>query len=184
MPKRVEIIEVEDRSPFGDETDTGQHVTDERDALFIPGYSDRRREFEMAVARGERPATLPWRFQWVRGQAASGDADGRKVAEWKAKGYIPVAWDDAAKYGINLKDSAAVRGVDGSVRLGDVVLMAAPAKIAAAHYYRQRELTAQMEEDRVYGPMQEAVDAYNRRTGDKTEVIREVEVMNKATKAK
>jgi len=118
----------------------------------------------------------------VRGQAASGDADGRKVAEWRAKGYLPVKWEDADKYGIDLESSAAVKGPDGTVRLGDVVLMAAPAKVAATHYRRQREQTAEQEELRVYGPMQEAVDSYNRRTGDKTEVIREVEVMDKKSK--
>lgn len=182
MPKRVQVIEVEDRNPFGEEVDTSHLTNEERDALYIEGYSDKRREFELAVARGEHPDPLQWRLHWVRGQAITGDADGRKVAEWKAKGYIPVMWEDAEKYGINLQDSAAVKGPDGSVRLGDVVLMAAPAKVAAAHYRRQRELTAEQEELRVYGPMQEAVDSYNRRTGDKTEVIREVEVMDKKSK--
>jgi len=182
MPKRVQVIEVEDRNPFGEETDPSQLTNEERDALFIDGYSDKRREFELSVARGEHPDPLKWRLHWVRGQAASGDADGRKVAEWRAKGYLPVKWEDADKYGIDLESSAAVKGPDGTVRLGDVVLMAAPAKVAATHYRRQREQTAEQEELRVYGPMQEAVDSYNRRTGDKTEVIREVEVMDKKSK--
>lgn len=179
MPKRVQVIEIEDRNPFGEETDPSQYHTDERDALYIEGYSDKRKAFELAVARGERPDPLEWRMHWVRSQAASGDADGRKVAEWRAKGYIPVRWEDADKYGIDLESSAAVKGPDGTVRLGDVVLMAAPAKVAATHYQRQREQTADMVEQRVYGPMQDAVDSYNRRTGDRTEAIREVEVMDK-----
>ena len=49
MPKRVQVIEIEDRNPFGEETDPSQYHTDERDALYIEGYSDKRKAFELAV---------------------------------------------------------------------------------------------------------------------------------------
>ena len=107
------------------------------DQFDLKGYTDKRREFEEAVKRGERPNPLPWRFQYTSIASPSGAPRGDKQARRAARGYKVVKWDEAKNYGIELEDSegnpigAARRGDDGNVHVGSQVLMVAPKEVAA-----------------------------------------------------
>jgi len=117
------------------------------DQFYLKGYSDKRNAFIEAQKRGERPQPLPYRFQYTSVMRSSGAPDGRKQAARSAKGYVPVKWDSAEQYGIELQDAegnpigAARRGDDGNVYVGSQMLMVAPAKIAAREAMRVRQAT-------------------------------------------
>jgi hypothetical protein len=72
---------------------------------------------------------------------ASGMA-GRE-GEFRTKQYTPVKWEDADKYGFTADPSLGhTKGVDGTIRVGDTVLMACPAEEAAANLIRHSRAVA------------------------------------------
>jgi hypothetical protein len=161
LAKRTQVVEVEDRNPFGEELDGELLDQPERSITYIPGYSDKRQAFEAAQRDGNPVTPLDFRLQCVRAESAQGTADNRKVAEWRAKGYEVLSWDDAIAKGLDLDVSAAHKGAAGDVRIGDLVVMITDQKTAATHYARNREAISQQWEQRVYRPLTEAAEAYN-----------------------
>lgn len=145
-PKRVTVVEVRERNPWGESIDENVVQDPSRTNLYIEGYSDVKTARELAESRGEDVKPLRHRLHWARAQSPSGNPDGKKVAEWRAKGYSVLQWDDAIKHGYKVDLSAAIKGADGSVRLGDLVLMVAPAPVAAAHHQRVRKATRELSE--------------------------------------
>ena len=128
--------------------------------LDLPGYSEKRAAIDVALRDGESVEALPYRFHCVRWKG-----DQRRTAEFRAKGYRPVKWDECVDAEGNVKSNdfgvdltgmpAAERAPDGTVLCGDLQLMVidreGAAKIA---YQHDRQVRADMEiaEDR----MQEA----------------------------
>lgn len=142
-PNPAPRVTVQPRSMFGDipeDVIQNPHVS----VFDLPGYSDRRRDLELARARDEevngvKPTdVLTHRFQWVRCEHG-GSHTASRVAEWRAKGYIPVAWDKADSYGVTVDTVAGhEKDPDGNVRIGDTVLMVCDAR-RAAHNLAQHE---------------------------------------------
>ena len=149
-PKKAQTnapkIQAREVSMWGDMTEE-EMQNPSIDQFDLKGYSDKRREFEEAVKRGERPKPLPFRFQYTSVMRSSGAPDGRKQAARAAKGYKVVKWDEAENYGIQLEDAsgdpvgAARRGDDGNVYVGSQMLMVAPREVAAREAARINQAT-------------------------------------------
>lgn len=166
-PRAAPAIIAEELSPWGNDVDMSFTET-AHDYFHIEGYSDKRRERELAVRRGEHPDPLPYRFQYVSVVNPMGGhgRSGRKAGEFQAKGYVPVLFDEAqSKYGIDPSRSGFSKAPDGTCIVGDTqMLMVAPARVAAAHAKAQRELT----KARSAGSgalLEQAVDRYNAEHG-------------------
>jgi hypothetical protein len=187
MAKKIVVVEVEDRNPFAGEDDVADLDSGTpRDVLFVPGYSDKRIAYDAAVARGEHPEPLDYRLQWVKAQKSNGDRDGTKIAEWKSKRYRMLTWDEVKRRGINIEDSAAHKGENGTVQNGDLVLMIADSNVAAMHWRQNREAIDSQFQERVYTPLQESAEAFNRKYGytEKTGTAFELESEPVAKKKK
>ena len=76
-----------------------------------------------------------------------------------------LTWEEAKKCGYDMTDTAANKGPDGTVRMGDLVLMVTDARTAATHYQRNREAIDSQAEERVYGPLRQSVEDLNRGMG-------------------
>lgn len=148
-PNAAPRVTVRPRSPFGEIPD--DVIDDPQVSVFdLPGYSDRRRDLELARAtnqdvNGVSPNDiLSHRFQWVRCEHGGSNTASR-VAEWLAKGYKVVSWDDAASYGVKVDSVLGhSKDPDGNVRIGDTVLMVTDAQHAAMHLARhEREVERQ-----------------------------------------
>lgn len=137
---RNPVVFAKDNTPYGD---APQELLQDpsRTICEIPGYSDVRRENELAAARGERTRPLPYRFHIARATRIDNSADRRDIAAKENDGYRVLQWDEAKKYGIDLSNTAFIRAPDGTCRYLDGVLMVTDAKHAAANYARQRAAT-------------------------------------------
>jgi hypothetical protein len=168
MPKKTIVVEVEDRNPFGENVDESIVDNPIRSLTYVPGYSDAKHKRELDIKEGKTPRPLRHRFQWVRAERATGSPDGTKINEFKGKGYHMIGWQEAIDLGYNMEESAAVKGEDGTCRLGDQVLMVCDAKTAATHYKRWRETTDSEYDTRVGNPMKARMEEYNRAQGHTT----------------
>ena len=147
MAKRY--IAVEDRNPYGDDVDESLLNDPGKDSTYIEGYSDVRRNRELAIRDGTPSTPLKHRLQWARARSFDGTRnDGRRVMHWQSrKGYAPLAYDEALKLGYRVdKNPAIQRGPDGMCYLGEQMLMVADARTAATNLKKaQNDLQAQME---------------------------------------
>jgi len=162
MPRKVRI-EVRDTSPWGDEFDE-QILTDPgKDSTYIKGFSDKFREREIAVSKGERPAPLEHRLQW---------ANPGNLHRWLVNKHNKVLmYDDALKLGYDLKENPAItRAEDGRALLRDQVLVYADRKVAASNFHKVRENQDQ-EEVRARNTMAQAATNYEAKTGLRPEVF-------------
>ena len=146
-PNAVPHVTARPMTIYGDAT---QEAIDRPDvSMFdLPGITEKRRDLELARAYG-RPVngtdpreTLPHRFQFVRKANEASGMSGRE-GEWRSKGYDVVKWEEAAQYGFSPDESLGhIKGPDGTIRVGDTVLMAAPADVAAANLIRHERKTS------------------------------------------
>lgn len=160
-------VEVSERAgnPFGEEVDEAQMTDAVRDRFYIPGYSDLRQQYDEAIQKGETPEPLPYRLQWVRRAKADGSADGVALNEWRGYGYEAISWDDAIASGIRVDETPSSKGAGGEVCNGDLVLMKAPAKAAAARYRKWQKANDLQFEERVRAPLEAAAERYNAKHG-------------------
>jgi hypothetical protein len=180
QPKRQPpAIIAEEFSPFGDVSDADVDSLNVRDPWWVEGYSDKRKAQDIAVSHRQRPDAVPFRLQYVRTTLMSGQPDNSKIAEFVAKGYKVVQYNDAAQYGIDVKKSGFNQAPDGSCRVANQVLMVAPAKVAAIHARAQRERTRELSEGSM-SRMDQAMADYNSRNPDApSEVLTREETLHK-----
>ena len=114
------------------------------DSSYVPGYSEKRRENELRVAKGLQEVALP-RLQWVR----ANHVDGRAIAtsemyKWAKLGYQRVTEEDFEDLGISMPP-AAHKGADGSICKEDLVLCYVPEDVAKRNKLRQEAETARFQ---------------------------------------
>src|SRR5689334_209192 len=162
MARKITVVEVQDRNPWGDESmEDGDREDPGITQTELPGYSDKFRERELAVARGESPGPLPCRIQLARREGFDGRPDRRRVGHWERQGYKIAKLEDLQKFGISLEGSAYKIEVDGSITVTDLVVMICDAKNAAKlHGKMVREQQDQLEESERM--IQRAAENYNR----------------------
>lgn len=102
-----------------------------QDLTWVPGYSDKRMAMEESARKGEEPTTgLNHRLHWVTVQRPNGRPDHQKMTQFKAQGYRPVPFDEVSSFGIEVPVQAE-KTPDGFIKVGDTVLMACSAAVAA-----------------------------------------------------
>ena len=181
--KQPPAIIAEELDPWGHISEADVEGEGRQDPWFVSGYSDKKREYELALrafrlGKGPKPDPVPYRFQYVRTTLMSGAPDNSKPSEYIAKGYIAVQYDDAAKFGIDVKKSGFARGPDGTCRVGNQMLMITPERIARVHAKKQAETTKALSEGAA-SQLQNAVDSFNARVGERyghAEVFQEEEL--------
>jgi hypothetical protein len=181
--KQPPAIIAEELDPWGHISDADVAGEGRQDPWFVAGYSDKKREHDTALrewrlGRGPKPDPIPYRFQYVRTTLMSGAPDNSKPSEYIAKGYIPVQYDDAAKFGIDVQKSGFARGPDGTCRVANQMLMITPTRIASIHAKKLEETTKALSEG-ASSRLQTAVDDFNARVGakyGKAEVFQEEEM--------
>ena len=129
MPKRP-LVSGRDISVAGSYRDSAQY-SENPDLLFVPGYSDKRRQIDAELSAGREPTVQnEYRLHWARLAKPNGSGDGDAM-RFAARGYVAVKEADIAKYGITRMESHWQVGADGTIRNGDGLLMACPAEQAA-----------------------------------------------------
>lgn len=129
----------------------------DRDATYVPGFSDMRRARDLeiaAVASGRKLRheanieSLPVNLRWTRThRVANGQPDGRKQIASGGMGYRAVNKTQIGKEPwLTALPPGATIDADGSIRKGDTVLMVADAKNAARNVARRQAATAQLSE--------------------------------------
>lgn len=123
------LISVKERTPNAAELarsvqESGQDLT------YVPGYSDKRMQVDEDLRRGRSPSVeLPFRLHYVTVQKPNGRPDLQKATQFRANGYKPVPFDEAASYGIEVPVHAE-KTPEGFIKVGDCVLYYTPAKNA------------------------------------------------------
>jgi len=162
MAKPPAVIVTE--NPFGDFPEEQMRGNQSIDRFYLAGYSDVRKERELAVRDGKRPAPLSHRFQYVSVQRPDGSANRNKEAEFRSRGYRPVQYDELGALGIDAVASTCERAADGTVRVASQLLMVADAAVAARDFQRQRDAT-QAQQDAVKSRLDEKAAIYNAKHG-------------------
>lgn len=152
-------IEASERSPFGEAHDFSPLENPENDVFHLPGYSDKRIERELAVRRGESPAPLEFRIQWVPVEKISGAPDRRKVRDYSTRGYKVMTPEDAKNLGLDLENSAA-QIIDDTVRLEENMAVWAPREVAAKDNAKLNYLNQRQQEE-VKERIEDAVEEFN-----------------------
>ncbi len=162
----AKFIAVHDRNPFGEEFDESILSDPGRDSTYIEGYSDVRRDRELAFRSGERPKPLKHRLHWARAKTFDGQrADGRRMMHWQTeKKYEALPYVEAVKLGYMVNKNPAIRqGEDGLAYLGERVLMYCSAKVAAANLKKVQDDTRDLM-DKPKRDMEDSVARFNQNT--------------------
>ena len=160
MTRRL-YVEIEEQNPFGEDIDETVLSRPDRSSTFIPGYSDKRMENEMAALRGEAITPLRHRFQLARRATVSGEDFGQGVQRQLDIGYDIPTYDQLVEEGYDLTKNRAIRkAADGSATIGDTVITWIDAKGAAALWKKNREAN-EIQENRPNAMMDKAVSDFN-----------------------
>lgn len=126
------------------------------DFAFVPGYSDKRRQIAADLAKGTAPSVgLNYRLHWARHARPNGGVDG-DVMGFASRGYTIVKEADCARLGIEVPIQASV-AADGSIRMGDTVLMACPADRAEQNEAQvRRAIDSQASDDQTAAALHSA----------------------------
>lgn len=149
------LIGARDRSVAGSARESAQ-FTANPDFSYVPGYSDKRRQIAADTGRGLAPSTgLTHRLHWAR-HARPGGAPDSDVMGFASRGYFVVKQDNLASLGIEMPMQAAL-AADGSIRIGDLVLMACPAAKAEANEAQvRRAIDSQASDDQTSAALHSA----------------------------
>jgi len=163
-PKPMKPVRVTE-NPFGEITEEQLQGKPLVDRFYLEGYSDQKHERELEIKAGKKPRTLDRRFQFVSVENREGVPTGEKTLEFRRLGYRPVTYAEAESLGLDLTNSSAVKGPDGTIRVGSQILMVTDAATAARNFRQQREDTEQQFDMHVRGPLEAAADKYNAKHG-------------------
>jgi len=96
-----------------------------RDITYVPGFSDLRREADLARAEGRKPEPLPVNLRWVRRTKANGTPTQERVIITKGKQYRPVTKKDldAGHPWLKAMPPSATYLPDGTIGSADMQLM-------------------------------------------------------------
>src|SRR3990167_381766 len=150
---KVPLIDTTIGNEFGDLKETAAFNDStgmDRDSTFVPGFSNLRRERDLAIAEvaaGKRHAkdvpTMPFNLRWARNQRQDGKPDSSKVFAHNTKGYEQISREKHVGHGkiIPSLPPGAVEGQDGTIRNGDTVLMIATKEAAAKNETVKQRMT-------------------------------------------
>lgn len=157
MPVR-ELIPTTIRTEFGDVLESAEFYDvggADRDRSYVPGFSEMRRARDLAlgeIASGRKHKSevdltpLPVNLRWTRThKVGNGAPDTSKQIAASGDGYRAVNKDQIGKVSW-LKEAppGATFDADGSIRVGDTILMVADAKSAARNAARKAAQTQRL----------------------------------------
>jgi hypothetical protein len=156
MAKRP-LVATAIRTEFGDVQESAEFYAAQgadRDLTYIPGFSDMRRERDLAIAdvaagrvdrRDAKISPLPVNCRWVRKSTPKGAPDAMKQISSGQNGYKVVNKEQIGKveWLTKLPPGATVEA-DGSISKGDLVLMVTEGKTAARNAARRQAQTNTM----------------------------------------
>lgn len=120
------LIGARDRSVAGSARESSQFQANP-DFAYVEGYSNLRRQIDADLSRGREPSVgLTHRLHWARHARPNGGMDG-DVMGFLSRGYVPVTKDNFASFGIKNMAPQWSTGADGSIRMGDLQLLACSA---------------------------------------------------------
>lgn len=126
------LVSARDRSVAGGLRESSRFQANP-DLLYVPGYSDVRRQIDADLGAGREPSVgLNYRLHWTRHARPGGGADGDAMG-FKSRGYEVVTKDNYTKFGITELLPQWTISADGTIRLADTMLMACPAERAATN---------------------------------------------------
>jgi len=126
------LISARDRSVAGSARESSAFQANP-DFAFVQGYSDKRRQIDADLARNREPSTgLTHRLHWARHARPNGGVDADLMG-FMARGYVPVTKDTLSTFGITEIMPQWSFAADGSIRMGDLQLMACDAQQAQAN---------------------------------------------------
>lgn len=167
MARKITMVEVQDRHPYGEEVADDLAAMDPGTTSFeLPGYSEKVRNRELAVRDftmgkiSEMPPPLEFRIQLARREGFDGKPDRRRVGHWEREGYKIATIQELRDKGITLEGSSYREEVDGTVTTADYVVMIAPARVAAKRFARVRD-AGQQQLDTASQMLQGAAESYN-----------------------
>lgn len=136
----------------------------EQDAFYLPGYSDKRMEREIALREGERPRPINGRLHAVVTQDLAGKPVKLKEREFRMKGYQPLTKDLAERLGYDVKNSGYEVRPDGTVGLNEYTLFYAPPEAAEREIKRVDARNEAMQET-ARAKMEDAAANFNAALG-------------------
>lgn len=173
--KQKPFVAVQETSVFGEVDQDMLDREDGKDIFELPGYSDLRREFDLARRKGERVPPMPFRAHLVRMMGATGIPDQRKVAERIRQGYKTVSPEELeALTGHKMWDedgrplTSYQKGPDNTVRLNENVVMVADRATAARNLARVERRTRAQEEDGLHRTVLSGKDGIGQFAPDET----------------
>lgn len=136
------IVKTRERDVLGSARESADFYAEaNQDMTYVPGYSDKRRARDRALAEGREPIALPFRLQLVRTTTRTGRPDSASISKWRAKGYRAVQQSDLAGMGIEMPAGGEVNA-DGTIQVGDTTLYMTDGPNAARleeHWHRATE---------------------------------------------
>jgi len=108
------------------------------DVLHVPGFSEMRRAYDLAVAEKRTPTPLPVNLRWVRRTKADGKPTNERTSVVQQAEYRPVKFTDIGQPWLTEMPRSAVKLPDGTIGSGDAVLMVQSARAAARSAVRKR----------------------------------------------
>ena len=138
MSDKKPLLDAQIRTEFGDVLAETLETGRSKDLTEVPGFHEMKvaRDVEIATAfqegRKAKLQPLPVNLRWVRVTRPAGGEDAVKAVGAKLKGYTAVTRDQVGQHNwiTDLPAGASVMA-DGTIRLGDQMLMVVPAETAA-----------------------------------------------------
>lgn len=148
----VPLVITAPASEFGDFTESPEFndpFGSDRDMSYVPGFSEMRRNRDMAVARyvnhqiqrNEIPV-LPVNLRWARNQNKAGDPDSTKPVGHSTLGYRAATKADVGQPWLSAMPPGATLGAGDVIVKGDTVLMVASGDDARKSAQRKADRTA------------------------------------------
>lgn len=136
----------------------------EQDAFYMPGYSDKRREREMAQRQGERGPSLNGRLHLVVTQDLQGKPTKMKERAARMRGGVPLTKEMADRLGYDVANSGYEVRPDGTVGLNEYTVFYSSPDAAEKHRARIEQRNEAMQET-ARGRVEEATAALNSALG-------------------
>ena len=109
----------------------------DNDLTYVPGFSDMRRNYDLAKARGEKPVPLPVNMRWARRTQINGQPTNARLVQHQNLRYRPATKDDIGQPWLKALPAAATILPDGSIGMADNQLMVCDQRDAAGNAYKR-----------------------------------------------
>ena len=129
---------------FGDTGLTSEQADHNRemmkrwDSSYVPGYSEKKHENEILVAKGRKPVPIP-RLQWIRVVGTHGEDVGTaEMIEWYHLGYQFATKEDMDSMGFGMPPGASIDAAGRIRRIDSALAFVDEERAEANRAYAQK----------------------------------------------